>query len=130
MKSAQLVLWDKLSEEVSSASVSLNDLKFDITYGAEIVYLPFSLKLNDFILERYPGSDSPSGYRSEVTLIDKDENSEKPYSIFMNNILKYKGYRLYQSSFDKDEKGTILSVNRDRVGILSHTQDMQCCLFS
>jgi len=117
MKSAQLVLWDKLSEEVSSASVSLNDLKFDITYGAEIVYLPFSLKLNDFILERYPGSDSPSGYRSEVTLIDKDENSEKPYSIFMNNILKYKGYRLYQSSFDKDEKGTILSVSRDRAGI-------------
>ncbi len=117
MNSEQLVLWDKQSEEVSSASASLNGLKFDITYGAEIVNLPFSLKLNDFTLERYPGSDSPSGYRSEVTLIDKDRGSEKPYSIFMNNILKYKGYRLYQSSFDEDEKGTILSVNHDRAGI-------------
>ncbi len=117
MNAEQLVLWDKQSEEVSSASASLNGLKFDITYGAEIVSLPFSLQLNDFILERYPGSDSPSGYRSEVTLIDKERNAEKPYSIFMNNILKYKGYRLYQSSFDEDEKGTVLSVNHDRAGI-------------
>jgi len=118
MNAEQLVLWDKQSEEVSSASASLNGLKFEITYGAEIVNLPFSLKLNDFILERYPGSDSPSGYRSEVTLIDKERNAEKPYSIFMNNILKYEGYRLYQSSFDEDEKGTVLSVSRDQAGII------------
>ena len=38
--------------------------------------------------------------------------------IFMNNILKYKGYRFYQSSFDRDEKGTILSVNNDQAGML------------
>ena len=42
--------------------------------------------------------------------------------IFMNNILKYKGYRFYQSSFDRDEQGTILSVNHDRAGmIVSYT---------
>ena len=38
--------------------------------------------------------------------------------IFMNNILKYKGYRFYQSSYDQDEKGTILSVNHDMAGML------------
>ena len=79
--------------------------------------LPFSIKLNDFVVERYPGSDSPSGFRSDVTLIDKENNVEKQYSIFMNNILKYRGYRFYQSSYDQDEKGTILSVNYDRAGI-------------
>ena len=36
----------------------------------------------------------------------------------MNNILKYKGYRFYQSSYDNDEKGTILSVNRDMAGMM------------
>jgi len=61
MSAEQVVLWDKQSEEVSSASVNFDNFKFEITYGAEIVNLPFSLKLNDFILERYPGSDSPSG---------------------------------------------------------------------
>jgi hypothetical protein len=38
--------------------------------------------------------------------------------IFMNNILKYKGYRFYQSSYDHDEQGTILSVNHDMAGML------------
>jgi cytochrome c-type biogenesis protein CcsB len=51
-------------------------------------------------------------------LVDKRENVEIPFMIFMNNILKYKGYRFYQSSFDRDEKGTILSVNHDMAGML------------
>jgi len=36
----------------------------------------------------------------------------------MNHILKYQGWRFYQSSYDKDEKGTILSVNKDRAGMM------------
>jgi cytochrome c-type biogenesis protein CcsB len=34
----------------------------------------------------------------------------------MNNILDYKGFRFFQSSYDNDEKGTILSVNHDEAG--------------
>jgi ResB-like family len=41
-----------------------------ISYGAQIVELPFSLKCRDFILEKYPGTENPSSYASEVTLID------------------------------------------------------------
>ena len=86
--------------------------------NVQTITLPFSIKLVDFVIDRYPGSDSPSGYRSEVVLIDEKNNIEKPFSVFMNNILKYKGYRFYQSSFDEDEAGTILSVNYDFAGIL------------
>ena len=57
------------------------------------------------MLERYPGSESPSGYRSNVTLIDEEVNLEKPFSIYMNNILKYRGYRFYQSSYDQGRAG-------------------------
>ncbi|MDP2422747.1 MAG: cytochrome c biogenesis protein CcsA, partial [Bacteroidales bacterium] len=52
----------------------------------------------------------------EVTLIDEVHQVEKPYRIYMNNILKYRGYRFFQSSYDQDELGTILSVNYDSVG--------------
>jgi cytochrome c-type biogenesis protein CcsB len=85
---------------------------------SDSVKLPFELRLNDFVLERYPGSSSPSGYRSNVTLIDKTNNIEKPFSIFMNNVLKHKGYRFYQSSYDMDEQGTILSVSHDPAGMI------------
>lgn len=85
-----------------------------VSYGAKIISLPFSIHLNDFQLERYPGSNSPSSYASEVVL--KDGSTDLPFRIFMNNILKYKGYRFFQSSYDTDERGTILSVNHDSLG--------------
>jgi cytochrome c-type biogenesis protein CcsB len=117
-ESAPIYLWDKESEGGGVGSCAINGLDFEVKYGSKITTLPFGLKLNDFILEKYPGSDSPSGYKSEVTLLDKTKNIEKPFNIFMNNVMKYKGYRFYQSSFDKDEKGTILSVNHDMVGMV------------
>lgn len=89
-----------------------------LKFGNQTWVLPFSLKLNKFQLDRYPGSMSPSSFSSEITLFDQENNLEKPYRIFMNNILEYKGYRFYQSSYDQDEKGTILSVNHDYWGTI------------
>ena len=99
-------------------TVKIDDAEFAISYGSRMITIPFSIKLNDFILERYPGSNSPSSYASEVTLIDPQKNLEKPYRIFMNNILNYGGFRFFQSSYDRDEKGTVLSVNHDYWGTL------------
>ncbi|MBD3627554.1 cytochrome c biogenesis protein CcsA [Cyclobacterium sp.] len=90
--------------------------KYSFTYGPKAIELPFQLYLNAFELERYPGSQSPSSYASEVMVMDKER--EFPYRIYMNNVLDYKGYRFYQSSYDNDEQGTILSVNQDRPGTL------------
>jgi hypothetical protein len=95
---------------------SLGGLNFTISYGARYLQTPFFIKLKDFQLERYPGSMSPSSFASEVSVIDGAV--EKDHRIFMNNVLNYKGYRFFQSSYDKDEKGTILSVNHDWWGTL------------
>lgn len=75
--------------------------------------LPFSLYLSDFSIERYEDSGEPSQFRSDVVIKDPEHNIEKPYSIYMNHILRYRGYRFYQYSFDDDEKGSILFVSRD-----------------
>ncbi len=99
--------WEKLQ---------INGIDLSFKMGKQNWVLPFDLRLNEFILERYPGSNSPSSFASEITLLDKENNVEKPYRIFMNNILEYKGYRFYQSSYDQDEQGTVLSVNHDYWG--------------
>ncbi|MCX6230114.1 MAG: cytochrome c biogenesis protein CcsA [Bacteroidetes bacterium] len=91
----------------------IEGVKLSIAFGNKPVQLPFSLCLKDFILERYPGSESPSSYRSEVTLIDSRESLKEDRSIFMNNVLDYNKYRFFQSSYDNDEQGTVLSVNHD-----------------
>ena len=95
-------------------STNIEGIDISVSYGSKIIEIPFSIHLNDFQLERYPGSNSPSSYASEVTL--KSQNIEKPFRIYMNNILKYNGFRFFQSSYDRDEKGTYLSVNNDSLG--------------
>lgn len=117
-KPVAITLWDKKDQYQSSNISTLNGKSVQLFYGSRVSNLPFTLKLNKFIFERYPGSNSPSGYKSDVVLIDKASGTEKSFLIFMNNILKYKGYRFYQSSFDQDEKGTILSVNHDSIGMI------------
>lgn len=88
--------------------------KYAYAYASKQVKLPFSLKLNRFDLKRYPGSESAESYTSHVEVTDGDEKFS--YQVYMNNVLDYKGHRFYQSSYDKDEKGTLLSLNKDRVG--------------
>lgn len=92
---------------------TLGDLQLAVAYGAKRVELPFALRLRDFIMEKYPGTNSASSYASEVTLIDPRSSLKRDQRIFMNNILNYDGYRFFQSSFDQDELGTYLSVNHD-----------------
>jgi hypothetical protein len=93
--------------------INVGGLDIALKYGAKIRTLPFSIKLNDFIAERYPGTENRySAFASEVTVIDEKEGDYN-YRIFMNNILDHGGYRFFQSSFDSDEKGSKLSVNHD-----------------
>jgi hypothetical protein len=90
-----------------------DDLTIKIGYGNKPIVVPFSIYLEDFILERYPGSNSPSSFESDVILTDNRYNIKECHKIYMNNILDYDGYRFFQSSYDRDERGTILSVSHD-----------------
>lgn len=99
-------------------SGKMGNLNYTITYGSKELELPFSLFLKDFQVERYPGSNSPSSFASEVVLVDKEMGIQEDRRIYMNNVLKHRGYRFYQSSYDNDEKGTVLSVNKDSAGTL------------
>ncbi|MDO5968208.1 cytochrome c biogenesis protein CcsA [Flavivirga aquimarina] len=98
--------------------VTIGGLDFALKYGAKELELPFNIKLNDFEAERYPGTEKGySAYSSQITVLDEKEG-DYDYKIFMNNILDHGGYRFFQSGFDPDEKGTILSVNHDYWGSL------------
>jgi cytochrome c-type biogenesis protein CcsB len=104
------------NQATQAATCKLNDVKVSISYGMLTHKLPFSITLRKFILDRYQGSMSPSSYASEITVTDKEKKTALPFRIFMNNILNYRGYRFFQSSYDNDEMGTVLSVNHDYWG--------------
>ena len=78
--------------------------------------LPFSVTQDDFRLQRYPGSHSPMSYESDL-VIKKGDEAPVQATVRMNKVIDIDGYRLFQSSFDPDEQGTILSVSYDRPGM-------------
>ncbi|NQY67285.1 MAG: cytochrome c biogenesis protein CcsA [Flavobacteriales bacterium] len=116
-QTGEVNLWDESQFDNKFSSTKIGDYTVSLKYGQGTMQLPFYVKLRDFQLDRYPGSSSPSSFASEVTLIDAEEDVSIDFRIFMNNVLDYRGYRFFQSSYDEeDEKGTVLSINHDRPG--------------
>ena len=108
----EIKLQGKRGQKGFSRALTFKDTTIFLEYGSKVLTLPFSIKLNDFQLDRYPGSMSPSSYASEVTVF-KEDGSNYDYRIFMNKTLHQGNFLFFQSSYFPDETGTVLSVNND-----------------
>lgn len=95
-------------------TTNIGGLDFHLSFGSTEIKLPFSITLNDFIAEKYPGTES--GYSSFMSKVTVNDERSFDYDIYMNHILDHGGYRFFQARFDPDEKGTVLSVNHDFYG--------------
>lgn len=87
----------------------------DEEQGMKEEKLPFSLCLQKFEAKMHDGTNAVADYSSKFTVIDGDDKSESEVS--MNNIYSHRSYRLYQSSYDEDGKGSVLAINADPYGI-------------
>ena len=98
---------------LNSTQTTVNNLNFRMLYGSKTLELPFNIKLRDFQLEKYPGSESAASFASEITVVSPEETFD--FRIYMNHILDYKGYKFFQSSYDLsgEVEETHLSVNHD-----------------
>jgi len=91
--------------------IEVGGYKMYLSYGSKSIPLPFGIKLNDFIAEKYPGTES--SYASFTSKITVEDEASFDYDIYMNHVLDHKGYRFFQASFKDDERTTILSVSHD-----------------
>lgn len=73
--------------------------------------LPFTLQLDSFRIDYYPGTEAARDYRSYLSV------DGVSYRVSMNKVLSINGYRFYQSSFDEESEGSWLSVNYDPIGM-------------
>ena len=122
-KSSQDYMIGKAGIRPNSSLLKCDDLFFSIGYGSKKIDIPFEVKFDDFRLLKYPGSDSPRRYESDLTINDPKNDYSSSHNIFMNNVVDYGGYRFFQSSYDwSDDQSkkagldpdiTILSVNHD-----------------
>ena len=102
---------------------AMNGVVYQLEYGSIQKNIPFTVQCRDFRLDKYPGSNSPSSFESDLTINDPRNNVKLNRRVFMNNVIDYDGYRFFQSSYELDipntpenEEGTVLSVNHDALG--------------
>jgi cytochrome c-type biogenesis protein CcsB len=102
------------------ARFAMNNVMYQLEYGSIRKPIDFQVLCKDFKLDKYPGSESPSSFSSDLTIMDQKRKVKKDRKVFMNNVMDYDGYRFFQSSYELDnpatpenEEGTKLSVNHD-----------------
>jgi hypothetical protein len=94
--------------------VSVGDRAYHLALRLRRHYYDFSLTLLDFRHDKYPGTDIPKNYSSEVRLRNPSTGEDRQVLIYMNNPLRYQGLTFYQASFDpRDPRVTILQVVRN-----------------
>jgi ABC-type transport system involved in cytochrome c biogenesis permease subunit len=107
-KEGMLSLW----EGESGSTIVQQDQHGHVTSKRD---LPFIVRLDDFVLDTYPGTSKPSGYASFVQVTDKKDGHSFNAKIWMNNELRYRGYSLFQSSYRQENgrEATVLAVSKD-----------------
>lgn len=120
---ARVVLRDAGGAEIANViciehnrpvTVQAGGRAFDLSYGPLIVKLPYTVTLDDFVLKTYPGSENPATYESFVSVDDPGLGvTGKKVHIYMNYPMNHRGSKHFQSSYDRDRLGTVLSVNHD-----------------
>ncbi len=121
-KAVRMVIKDDQGNEASaicvkheqSKRVNLGGKDMKLAFGPIKMMLDYTLTLDDFVLNTYPGSDNPATYESYVLLNDPEMGIvNQRVHVYMNHPLTHRGSKHFQSSYDPDRKGTVLSVNHD-----------------
>ncbi len=96
---ASFVRSDRLGNEISGARQEL----------------PFSVRLESFEIDTYPGTQRPAMFRSRVVVTDRADGGSFPAVIEMNRELSHHGWKLFQSGYEQgpDRDQTVLAVSRD-----------------
>jgi len=93
----------------------IGDLPITVTYGPRLLYLPFSVTLNDFRKIDYPGTTRAMSYESDVTVTDPGSSpSQFDKTIKMNHILIHRSWKFYQADFEILDDGR--EISRLQVG--------------
>lgn len=123
MPSAYIDLLDKgtgqslgvylVSAHLDAQTVEVDGQKYDISIRPHRAYKEYTIQLQEFKHDVYPGTVVPKNFSSKVHLMDRKAGVDREVLIYMNAPLRYKGETFYQAGFLPGDQGTILQVVRN-----------------
>ncbi|MGE9292044.1 MAG: cytochrome c biogenesis protein ResB, partial [Puniceicoccales bacterium] len=108
-----------IDERFPVQTVETGGKTYEIALRFTRTYLPFWLELRDFTHDKYPGTDIPKNFASDV-LIHSPGIAPQPALIYMNHPLRHGGYTFYQASFGNNNTTTVLQVVRNPSWLLPY----------
>lgn len=103
----------QFQEIMGGQRVTVGNKSWEISVRRQRDYLPFAIELRKFTHDRYPGTDIPKRFASDITLRENNQGTE--FTISMNQPLRHGGLTFYQSSFGESngKSATVLQVVRN-----------------
>ncbi|MFO7725851.1 MAG: cytochrome c biogenesis protein ResB [Oceanipulchritudo sp.] len=86
---------------------------YEIALRFKRKYLPAEIELLDFKHDRYPGTDIPYNFSSDVRIHEKGSSQSRDTLIYMNHPLRYAGLTFYQASFAENDTMSMFQVVRN-----------------
>lgn len=102
-----------IDERYPPQMVPHGETNYEIALRYKRFYHPFEVELIDFKHDKYPGTDTPFNYSSEVMVHHEDSTKNQKALIYMNHPLRYEGLTFYQASFANQDKTSIFQVVRN-----------------
>lgn len=109
-----------IDERFPPQMVRLNQQSWEIALRIKRYYYPFSVELVDFSHDKYPGTEIPYNFSSEVRIRHEDATKNQKSLIYMNHPLRYEGFTFFQASFANNDLTTILQVVRNPGWVLPY----------
>ena len=98
----------QLTESFPAQTFEHAGRKYELSLRRARTYLPFGVRLDRFTHEKYPGTEIPRRFASDVTI--QADGGSFPFNISMNQPLRHGGMTFYQSSFGNTTAGKDISV--------------------
>jgi hypothetical protein len=102
-----------MSVWLRAQTLKVDGKEYQVALRPEREYTPYTLLLEEFHHDVYPGTDIPKNYSSKIRLFDPEQHEDREVLIYMNNPLRYRGATFYQASFLGGDSGTVLQVVRN-----------------
>ena len=99
-----------IDERFPAQTVRSESGSYELALRFKRSYHPFSVALIDFTHEKYPGTDIPYNFSSEVVIEDLSTDQKQKALIYMNHPLRYGGLTFYQASFANEDRTSIFQV--------------------
>jgi len=119
--------WLQLTRSPRPQKVAAKEGERLVSLRFRRTYKPYTITLEEFRHEVYPGTNKPRNFQSDIRLEDAEIGVDRPTTIRMNEPMRHRGETFYQHQALAGDSGSVLQVVRNPGWLLPY---LSCAVVS